>query len=1401
MNSLPAIRPLHGFIIVLVAAVANVQAQSFDRIIDTDQDHTVELNKPGGAVLIERDVSVVPANGRGILGLPGDDWHITNRGTIGSGTWDIAVELQGPGADVVNEHIIQGGQTGILGQDGLQLVNARSALVSGHSALAGSGKLLLDNFGTISGVSRGLGFDMADSGTGASISNQGLINGGYAGIDLYTSTESTATSSIRNLVGGQIIGTGTQGVGLSVLHGRNYVYNDAGALISGTASGVVGRDLFTHLDVYNAGNIRGGTGAGIWSYGGGPIANAAGASITGAGGIAYVRSLFNTGNVLNNAGAIIGDGSTFLAGNGTEAGSGAGVYIGAVHPATGTSIHNNKGGLIRGTFYGIYSGAAARDADAGRVTVTNAGTIAGKTGISLNGADGTVINRGTITGTGGIAIAFDPNGAFMNTLILGTGSVLNGNVLGGAGFNRLLLEGSNTEDLSKFRNWNSLTMQGGDWTMTGSGSFADVAQVASGTLRVDGRLMSPLITVASGGTLAGSGTLVGDVVSEGTLAPGGAHSSVGTLTIDGSLTLTGHSVLDFQLGAAGTGDSAFNDRIDVSGNLTLDGILNLSASPGGTFGPGIYRLFNYGGVLADRGLTLGRIPTGSDNSLMTSIAGQVNLVNRSGVTLTHWDGDNGARYNGAVDGGNGVWRATGDLNWTDADGKVNDAYAEGSFATFAGKPGTVTVDASRGDVMPTGMQFAIGGYRVQGDPINLATNSTLRVGDGTAAGNSFDATIASVLQGTGGIEKTDLGTLMLAGANTYIGGTTVSGGILRAGADNVLSHSREVIVQRAGVLDLNGHDQIANRLAGDGAIHLGTATLTTRNATEAQNSEFKGALSGTGGLTKIGAGALTLSGQTLYRGETRVEQGQLVLDGSHGGARLQSQISGTPNGTLVLRNGAELAGVADELNMVIDAASRWIITASTNLQQLSSAGRLGFTAPPLPMTQGRSLTVHDLDGQGGSVGLYAALGTSESVSDRIVIDGGKASGRSLLEIHNAGGLGDQTTGDGIPVVVTANGGTTEVDAFALGRPVLAGPYRYSLRRGSSSTLDDWFLVSGRDDDGSTDTDTGTGTGTDRPDYRAETSLYSALPTQAIRYGEIVLGRLHQRRGTDADIELGTQQRGWARVVGQRDRNRGGRSGKSVPGEADISAVQFGEDFYGSQLGDATFRAGMYGAIGHSKGKADHIDAQGLRSSAGGNDFNGYSLGLYGTWLNGRGGYLDAVLQETYYDTKSRSNDGMKLSTRGHGLAVSLEAGQRIPVAPGLTLQPQAQVVYQHPKLRDTADAASKVTFPGANTALLRLGARLSKDLSRPAQAPATAWVSADLLQRVDTTARARFGTPTQGDVGFGNDLPGTSLQLQAGIEGQLSKRLSVNARMSVERSIDVAGHTSAGGQVGLRLAF
>src|SRR5690606_5218138 len=101
--------------------------------------------------------------------------------------------------------------------------------------------------------------------------------------------------------------------------------------------------------------------------------------------------------------------------------------------------------------------------------------------------------------------------------------------------------------------------------------------------------------------------------------------------------------------------------------------------------------------------------------------------------------------NDVVNGGSGSWHLGGiDNNWTGADGSINAAYADGTFAIFAGAPGTVTVDNSGGAVTAAGMQFATGGYLIDGAPLTLVgPESIIRVGDGTAAGAGFTTTISA----------------------------------------------------------------------------------------------------------------------------------------------------------------------------------------------------------------------------------------------------------------------------------------------------------------------------------------------------------------------------------------------------------------------------------------------------------------------------------------------------------------------------------------------------------------------------------------------------------------------------------------------------------------------------------
>ena len=147
----------------------------------------------------------------------------------------------------------------------------------------------------------------------------------------------------------------------------------------------------------------------------------------------------------------------------------------------------------------------------------------------------------------------------------------------------------------------------------------------------------------------------------------------------------------------------------------------------------------------------------------------------------------------------------------------------------------------------------------------------------------------------------------MSGQSTYTGATAVNVGTLQAGAVNAFSPSSAFSVASGAVLNLAGFNQTIGSLAGAGAVTLGAATLTTGN--DNTSTTFSGVMSGSGGLTKIGNGILTLTGANTFTGATTVNAGGLVVNGSlasgvtvNGGA-----LSGTGNIGGLMINGGFLA--------------------------------------------------------------------------------------------------------------------------------------------------------------------------------------------------------------------------------------------------------------------------------------------------------------------------------------------------------------------------------------------------------------------------------------------------------------------------------------------------------------
>lgn len=154
----------------------------------------------------------------------------------------------------------------------------------------------------------------------------------------------------------------------------------------------------------------------------------------------------------------------------------------------------------------------------------------------------------------------------------------------------------------------------GAFTLAGTNTYTGPTTIADGTLSVTGALAASSVTVAAGGRLGGTGSVGGSVTCLGTLAPG---TSAGVLTLSSGLVLSTSAKLDFECGST-------SDRADVSGNLTIDGTLNVTALAG--FAAGSHTLFTYSGTLTDNGLTVGTLPAGYSATVSTATAGQVRLV-------------------------------------------------------------------------------------------------------------------------------------------------------------------------------------------------------------------------------------------------------------------------------------------------------------------------------------------------------------------------------------------------------------------------------------------------------------------------------------------------------------------------------------------------------------------------------------------------------------------------------------------------------------------------------------------------------------------------------------------------------------------------------------------------------
>ncbi|WP_406805830.1 autotransporter outer membrane beta-barrel domain-containing protein [Burkholderia semiarida] len=792
--------------------------------------------------------------------------------------------------------------------------------------------------------------------------------------------------------------------------------------------------------------------------------------------------------------------------------------------------------------------------------------------------------------------------------------------------------------------------------------------------------------------------------------------------------------------------------------------------------------------------------------------------------------------------------------------------------------GTVTANGSADGVLidstVTGGGIAAGATSIavggSGSAIrNLGANATIAL-SGTQ--------IATTGNGAAGLTSTGAGARIATDAATVVRTTGADArGLSVTGADSTLAangttvattgtNAHAIVMDGGATALLSGTKISASGAAADGVVAQNGGRIADTGSSLA-SAAGNGATANSGGVlaltgtTLTGATAGVLTSDTLANGATS----SVLVDGgsvtsatgpafaAHGGTADIAVRNGTVvtagNGTLLnlangsnvtfdasavnlagdivsdasstgnvfLANGTTLTGKIDPVALTVDGTSTWRMTGSSVLSSLNNAGLVAFAAPtgsPTLTGSYKTLTTGGYVGSGGTIALNTYLGADASPTDRLIVNGGTASGTTGLKIANTAGTGAQTTGDGIPVVVTANGGTTAASAFHLAGPVQAGAYEYRLYRGGQGDANGWYLRSQLDptDPGDPIHPSGGGDGGTNGNgngnggalaYRPGVSGYAMTPLLNADYGFSTLGRLHERVGDIYNVEKqapGNRDGVWGRIGGQSlDAN----AGRFSADERTFFA-QFGKDWTLDQAPDGagSTHAGVTASIGVSNASFGDMARAGsptLSTSTGSVEMHAQSVGGYWTRYLSDGTYFDSVGQVTHYGNRYRDSYGNEASQNGFGVALSQEVGK--PFAIGtlpVAVEPQAQVMVQYLKLNGFNDNVSAVSGTTSNALRGRVGVRIFRP-NLPSDAgggAATPYFTADVLHD--------FLSPGQTVVGgtpFATHLGRTWYELGVGVTAGFGKSGELYANAKIARNIGGDYRRGIVGQVGYRYSW
>ncbi|EAX9676002.1 AIDA autotransporter-like protein ShdA, partial [Salmonella enterica] len=902
---------------------------------------------------------------------------ITNTGSItttGGGAGDASVYVHGNGdGTVVNNSgtmssTVYGVYLDSARSKGHTLNNQAGSAISANTAVAinGNGNTIT-NQGKMTGVSDGL----LISGNNNIVTTSGGEISGKNGIRVSKGSGNQITAKS----GSKITTTST---GISISYGIHYYSGTSGTItntgtITTTGKGAGDASVYAHggaVTINNSGTMDSSV-FGVYVTTGHTLNNLAGGSIT----ANTAVQLNGNNNTLANAGAILGDtngvtingsGNT-LTSQGKITGGTNAILINS--GSKNNTLTLNTGTEISGSITDDNNSASANNnlildgegtlgsSISGLNSVTSSGdwTLSGAT-MNLSGTtnsalwvkSGTLILNGAMTAKG----ATVDSGT---TLQIGNGGTLgafNGDIVdnGTLTFNRSdaaaygsVISGSG----------NVVKQGGGELTLSNNNSYSGGTTIAEGTL-----------TATAGGALGS-----GNIDNRAYLKLDAASASDPFIVAD----LTTHSGATVEIGAGSTlqantltqqdGSTLTADLTETSGpvirakNVNLDGTLNVASPASQEPIRSTDDLISLALIESDNAIS-GDFDDITINGNAMNPDAFITVVGQKNVNDTHYDLVETLTW--YADRDNAAIDAHGTFNLADADDSftVNTVLEDvdansgwnGQSLTKTGA-GTLILNAentytgsttiSEGTLIATNVEALGTG--------NVTDNATLEMN----TGGDFD----NAISGSGQVVKSGDETLTLSGANSYTGGTTISGGTLVA--SNVEALGTGDITDNA-TLELNAGGDFANNIGGTGSVvKSGDKTLTlsgsntytggttisggtlvasnvealgsgdvTDNATLelSTGGDFANNIGGTGSVVKSGDKTLTLSGTNSYTGGTTISGGTLVAN------NVEALGTGdvTNNATLELNTGGDFTNAISGSGQVVKSGDKTLTLSGAN---------------------------------------------------------------------------------------------------------------------------------------------------------------------------------------------------------------------------------------------------------------------------------------------------------------------------------------------------------------------------------------------------------------------------------------------------------------------------------------